>query len=72
MQNIPPNGEEVLTVSQVCMILGVSRTAVMNAVLHGKRATTGDRVKLGAWRVLGRGWVTTREEILRFHRKLNS
>ena len=68
---VPPP-EMWMTVRQVAECLGVSRQSVESAIKRGKRSITGDNVSLMAWKVVGRGWVTTREELSRFHRRLNS
>ena len=69
--DIPPT-DQWMTITETAKWLGVSRTAVENAMKYGKKSKTGDNVSLERWRVIGKGWVTTREAVVLFHKRLNS
>lgn len=66
-----PPPEKWVDFMEVARMMGTSLRVVERARNPGRKSTTGDTVTLVAWKTI-RGWVTTLEEIHRFHRRLNS
>ena len=59
-----------MTFAMVAKEVGCSAKRVHNARARGMRSRGGDIVSLRAWRTI-RGWVTTREALDDFNRRLN-
>lgn len=69
MRDVPPI-EKWITIPDAAKELGVIPTRVHQAYKEGRRSRSGERVKLDAWKTI-KGFVTTREALDDFHRRLN-
>lgn len=65
----PPN--EWLGFAKVAKELGITTKRVYHARVRGVKSITGDNVSLRSWKTLA-GWVTTREALNEFLKKLNT